>query len=86
MSPQQRFVLAVVLMLAVLVGGNFLFPPAPPPETDSSSAQVDSTEPSPGPATSPAVARPPIRMGVDNAGTGCTVMSTVALSLVARYS
>ena len=58
MSPQQRFVLAVVLMLAVLVGGNFLFPPAPPPETDSSSAQVDSTEPSPGPATSPAVGSP----------------------------
>ena len=37
MSPQQRFVLAIVLMMCVLVGGNLLFPPPPPlpsePET-----------------------------------------------------
>ena len=58
MSPQQRFVLAVVLMLAVLVGGNLLFPPVPSPEIDSASALVDSTESAPGAATTPAAGSP----------------------------
>ena len=34
MSPQQRFVLAIVLMMCVLVGGNLLFPPPAPLPSD----------------------------------------------------
>jgi len=55
MSPQQRFVLAVVLMLVVLVGGNLLFPPVPPPETDDPGAQPATTEQVTDPLTEPGV-------------------------------
>ncbi len=44
MSSQQRFVLAVVLMLAVLVGGNLLFPPAPAPEAGGAADGTAQTE------------------------------------------
>ncbi|MEX0936012.1 MAG: membrane protein insertase YidC [Gemmatimonadota bacterium] len=45
MSAQNRFVLAVVLMLAVLVGGNLLFPPAPAPEGEPPVADTTVEDP-----------------------------------------
>ncbi len=47
MSSQQRFVLAIVLMMGVLVGGNLLFqpPPAQPPPTEVSPEVADPAVP-----------------------------------------
>ena len=44
MGSQQRFILAMVLMLAVLVGGNLLFPPAPPPEAGGPGSEAGQPE------------------------------------------
>ncbi len=59
MNPQQRFVLAVVLMLAVLVGGNLLFPPAPLPEAEGPEAGAALTEQASEPAVAEAVTETP---------------------------
>jgi len=52
-SSQQRFILAVALMLGVLVLGNLLVPPAPAPDAadpQGTSATPDSVLPPPAPA------------------------------------
>jgi len=45
MNSEVRFILAIVLMLGVLVGTNFLFPPTPQEESaaDSTAVRVDTT-------------------------------------------
>ncbi len=40
MGSQQRFILAMVLMLGVLVGGNLLFPPVPAPEASDPGSET----------------------------------------------
>ncbi len=55
MTSEVRFILAVVLMLGVLVGGNLLFPPTPPEELEDPEVAevVEEAEEEPGPAEAP---------------------------------
>ncbi len=54
MNSESRFVLAVVLMLAVLVGTSLLFPPAPPQETTDAPLDERVEAPEPGEPAAPA--------------------------------
>ena len=58
MSPQQRFVLAIVLMMCVLVGGNLLFPPPAPLPSDPETVP-ETPVASPPPEATPPEAMPP---------------------------
>ncbi|MEX0856059.1 MAG: membrane protein insertase YidC [Gemmatimonadota bacterium] len=54
MSAEARFILAIVLMLGVLVGGNILFPPTAPPEGEGDPVATAPTAATDSPDAAPA--------------------------------
>ncbi|MDE0083012.1 MAG: membrane protein insertase YidC [Gammaproteobacteria bacterium] len=66
MSPQQRFVLAIVLMMCVLVGGNLLFPPPAPLPSDPETVP-EAPVATPPPDATPPEASPPEPLPADPA-------------------